>query len=413
MTSRAAELDRLDPLAWVRGEFIIEEGGPIYLDGNSLGRCPRAALEILRKAAEADWANGLVRSWSSWFDLPARLGSEIGRLIGAAGDSTRVSDSTSVNLYKLASAALRRNPARNRIVTDDLNFPSDVYVLREVAERAGGLLTIVPSDGIHGPVEGINEAMGEDVGVLSLSLVAYRSGYLYDGSRLGKMAKSFGSLMLWDLSHAVGAVPIDLGEWDADMAVGCSYKYLNGGPGAPAFLYVRPDLAETLAAPIPGWFGHAEAFGFSLDYTPGQGIERFTVSTPPVLSMAAMEPGLALLNRVGVEAVREKSISQTAFMMECWTGELESLGFGILTPTDPARRGAHVTLSHEHALAIDLALIEEEGVIPDFRGPNGLRLGFSPLYTTFSEIEEAARRIRRVVESRRYEKYRSVRPRVT
>lgn len=413
MTSRAAELDRLDPIAWVRGEFLLEEDGPIYLDGNSLGRCPRGVSEAVRHAIEAEWADGLVRSWSSWFDLPQKLGKDIGRIIGAPGDSTRVCDSTTINLYKLATAALRRDPKRRRIVTDDLNFPSDVYVLREVANRSGGSLTVVPSDGVHGPVEAINAAMSDDVALISLSLVSFRSGYVYDGALLGEIARSYGSLILWDLSHAVGAVPIDLGEWGSDMAVGCSYKYLNGGPGAPAFLYVRPDLADVLEAPIPGWFGHAEPFGFSMDYDSGAGIERFTVSTPAILSMAAMQPGIELTNRVGMSAAREKSLRQTEFMIELWSSELEELGLGLATPRDPARRGSHVTLSHPDALAIDLALIEEENVIPDFRGPDGLRLGFAPLYTTYSEIEEAVMRLRRVLETRSYEKFRNVRPRVT
>lgn len=413
MTLSATELDRLDPLAAVRGDFFVVDPDLIYLDGNSLGRLPRSVPATLADAVTRQWGEGLVRSWAEWFDLPQRLGTKLAPIIGAEPDTTLVCDSTTQNLYRLAWAVLARNPHRNRIVTDDQNFPSDLYVLRAVAAQFGGSLTIVASNGVEGPVAGIQDALGDDVGLLSLSLVAYQSGYLYDGKSMSALARSVGALVLWDLSHAAGAVEISLRDWGADMAVGCGYKYLNGGPGAPAFLYVRADLSDELSSPIPGWFGHEDAFAFRREYRPVAGVGRFLVGTPPVLSSLAMEAGLDILNQVGVPAVREKSMLQTRLFLELWQDRLVQHGLSLASPTDPDRRGAHITLAHADALAISQALIHRKKVIPDFRPPNGLRLGLSPLYTSFADIEEAVVRVESVMREGSYEPYRGERPRIT
>ena len=391
-----SDLDRLDPLAGFRSEFAIGESGPIYLDGNSLGRMPRRTAALIREVTETQWGERLVRGWNEgWMDLASRIGGKIARLIGARADEAIVCDSTSVNLYKLAAAAMRARPGRRRIVTTADNFPSDLYVL-------GGLGEVVAD----GPIDATTA-------LVSMTHTDFKSGETHDMAAVTRAAHEAGALVLWDLSHSAGAMPIDLNGCGADLAVGCTYKYLNGGPGSPAYIYVRRDLQEQLRSPIQGWFGQANPFGFEPGYEPAAGIARFLAGTPPILSMAAIEPGVDLLLEAGMERVRAKSVALTDYLIELWEEWLKPRGVTLNSPRDAARRGSHVSLGHPDAWRINRALIDEMNVIPDFRRPDNIRFGVAPLYTTFIEVHDAMERFRRVLEDRTHERMPDDRARVT
>ncbi len=403
----ARALDATDPLSAFRERFVIADPELIYLDGNSLGRLPRATGERLATVVEYEWGERLVRGWGEgWFDAPQRIGGKLAGLLGAAADEVVLADSTSVNLFKLALAALLARPDRRVIVTDDLNFPSDLYVLESVARLAGGSVRVVPSaDGIHGPVEALLAALDGDTALLSLSHTVFKSGYTYDMAALTAVAHRAGALALWDLSHSAGAVAVALNGAVADLAVGCTYKYLNGGPGAPAFLYVRRDLQDQLANPISGWIGRRDPFDFALDYAPAPGIGRFLTGTPPILSLSAVEPGVELLMEAGMERLRARSVRLSEYLIVRWEERLAPLGFRLNSPRDPARRGSHVSLGHADGLRINLALIHDQKVLPDFRRPDNIRLGIAPLYNSFADIHTAVERLRAVVVDRLYERY--------
>lgn len=402
----AADLDRNDELAPFRDRFVIADPDLIYLDGNSLGRLPKATVERLRGEVERVWGSELCRAWGDWFELPQRLGAKIAGVVGAKAHEVLCCDSTSVNFYKLVTAALTMQKGRTKIVTDDLNFPSDLYLLQGcVAQNPGTQIEVVKSpDGIHLPPEEIEARLDENTALLTLSHVSFKSGFLHDMARLTKKAHAMGVLVLWDLSHAVGAVPIELGE--ADFAVGCTYKYLNGGPGSPAFLYVNEKHHEDAQNPIWGWFGQRKPFDFGLEYQPAEGMNGMLIGTPPILSMLGVEAGVDLVAEAGLDRIRAKSLKLTAFMVEQWREHLAPLGMVLRTPEDPAQRGSHIALAHPEAYPIDRALIEAKKVIPDFRAPDNIRFGFSPLYTTFAEIEEAVRRTKEVITSGIYEGFR-------
>ena len=319
-----------------------------------------------------------------------------------------VSDSTSVNLFKLVMAALSLRPGRTRIVSDVLNFPSDLYVLQGCVRLLGDRhrLHLVPSaDGITVDQQTLLEAIDESTALVTLSHVVFKSGFLYDAAAVTERAHQVGALVLWDLSHAVGAVPIDLDRWGVDLAVGCSYKYLNGGPGAPAFLYVRRVLQAEALSPIWGWFGQRAPFAFGLEYAPVDGVGRFLVGTPPILSLLALEPAVDLLLEAGMERLRHKSVRLTSYLVYLADTILAPFGFTLGSPREPARRGAHVSLRHPAAYSINRALIEEMNVLPDFREPDNLRLGLAPLYTSFGEVWEAVDRLRLVMAEGRYRRY--------
>jgi kynureninase len=398
----ARERDREDPLARYRAEFVVAEDGLIYLDGNSLGRLPKRAEALVSRVVREEWGERLIRGWNEgWVDAPRRLGDKLGRLLGAAPGEVLVSDSTSVNLFKLAVAALKAREGRTTIVTDDLNFPSDLYVLEGVAKLLGGgrRVVVVPArDGIAVDAADLAAAIGPDTALVSLSHVAYKSGFLHDMSAVAELARRSGALVLWDVSHSAGVVPIDFEASGADLAVGCTYKHLNGGPGAPAFLYVRRALVDSLENPIPGWFGREAPFTFAQDFAPAAGMERFLVGTPPILSLAAAEAGIDLALEAGVAAAREKSLAMGRFLEGCWRTQLEPLGVALRSPREAARRGSHLSFGHPEALAIDRALIAELNVIPDFRPPDVIRFGFAPLYNTFEDLLEGVIRFRRVLD---------------
>lgn len=416
----AKQLDQQDTLASYREQFVINDPDLIYMDGNSLGILPKAAQEKSRQVVDEQWGTDLIRGWNKgWWEASQRVGDKIGQLIGAAPGQTIIGDTVSINLFKLATAALTCQPDKTRIITDTFNFPSDLYILQGIAKllspsptlgegRAGGyeIILIGAIDNVITPdIAALESAIDENTAFVTLSHVVFKSGYMYDMQRITDLAHSKGALVLWDLSHSAGSVPVDLDDCYADLAIGCTYKYLNGGPGAPAFLYVNRNLQEKLFSPIWGWWGQKNPFDFDLEYTPAPGVQRFLVGTQPMISLLTMEAALEPMLQAGMDALRAKSVLMTEYA-SFLTGELlASLGFSFGSPRDPVRRGSHISLRHEEGYRINRALIAEMNVIPDFRAPDNIRLGFAPLYTSFIDIWEAFDRLRKVVEEKRYEKY--------
>ncbi|MBK8824064.1 MAG: kynureninase [Anaerolineales bacterium] len=406
----ALQLDAQDRLASFREAFIITDPNLIYLDGNSLGRMPRVAAEKAKQIVDEQWGRDLIRGWNKgWWDAPARVGDKIGQIIGAAKGQAIVCDTVSVNLYKLVMAALAYQPEKKRIVTDTMNFPSDLYILQGCVEQLGSrheIIRIGSNDHELTPdLDALESAITEDTALVTLSHVLVKSGYLYDMKRITEMAHEKGALVLWDLSHSVGALPIALDDCNVDLAIGCTYKYLNGGPGAPAFLYVNKNIQEKISSPIWGWWGQNNPFAFGLDYEPAPGAARFLVGTQPMISLLTMEAALEPTLQAGIDSLRAKSILMTdyaSFLTENW---LAPFGFSLGSPLDSAKRGSHISIRHPEGYRINRALIEEMNVIPDFREPDNIRLGFAPLYTSFMEVWEGFDRIKRVMEEKKYEKY--------
>ncbi len=413
----ALSLDQHDDLSHYRSQFVIDDPDLIYLDGNSLGRLPRRSIERVSQVVEHEWGKRLIRGWGEgWFTAPQRLGAKIAQLIGAQPDEVIVADSTSVNFFKLVMAALAARADRPAVVTDDLNFPSDLYLLQGALRLAGTgrrLVRVPSADGLTVPLEALQQAITPETALVTLTHTTFKSGYIYDMPAVTELAHQAGALMLWDLSHSVGAMPLALNTAGVDLAVGCTYKYLNGGPGAPAFLFVRRELQNDLLNPLWGWFGQKDQFDFTLDYTPGPGLQRFLVGTPPMLSTAAVEPAVDLLLEAGLDRLRAKSVRQTEYLIALWEAMLAPLGMSLNSPRDSARRGSHVSLGHPEGLRIDRALIEDMNVIPDFRYPDNIRLGIAPLYTSYVDIFEGISRLRRVLVEKLYEKYPVERPEVT
>jgi kynureninase len=407
MLSYAKQLDKSDPLRTYRDQFIISNPELIYMDGNSLGRLTAAAVSQVEQNVQEQWGNGLIRSWNEhWYRAPQRIGEKIAKLAGAAPGQLIVTDSTSVNLYKLVMSALKYQQGRTGIITDDMNFPSDLYILQGCLDTLGNQheLHIIPSnDSIHADLERMYAAIDDQTALVTLSHVVFKSGYLYEAKEVTRRAHQVGALVLWDLSHSIGVVPVALDRWNVDLAVGCTYKYLNGGPGAPAFLYVRDDLQEKLVSPIWGWFGQQQPFAFDLKFTPAAGIDRFLCGTPPILSLQAMEPGLDLILQVGVETIREKSEHLTAYLLELFDTLLVSRGFSLGSPRHPDFRGSHISIRHPEGYRINRAMIDKMNVLPDFRAPDNIRLGLSPLYTSFNDIFKTVERICTIIDERLYE----------
>ena len=396
----AEALDRDDPLARFRDEFVFEEGGPLYVDGNSLGRLPKRTREALAETVE-QWGTALVRAWHEWIDLPTEVGDLLAaNVLGARSSEVVVTDSVTVNLYKLARAVLSARPGRRAVVTDVDNFPTDRYVLEGLVDD----LRLIEGDPVEGPTAADVEAACADgtVALVTLSHVAYRPGALADVPAITEAAHAAGALVLWDLSHSAGAVPVDLEEHGVDLAVGCTYKYLNGGPGAPAFLYVRSELQDELRTPIQGWFGQRDQFAMERPYEPAEGVARFLAGSPQILGLVAVRAGAELVGEAGIEAIGAKGRALTEYAVELHDAILAPLGVGLGTPRDPARRGAHVSFRHPEAWRICRALIERAGVIPDYRGPDTVRFGFPPLYTRFADVREAVELLRRVIERAEY-----------
>jgi kynureninase len=377
----AEALDAADPLAPFRDRFVVPDDDLVYLDGNSLGRLPKATVEALERTVRDEWGGGLVRSWDTWLSLPCEVGDRIAPLVGARPGEVVVADSTTVNLYKLAAAAVADRPGA--IVTDDDNFPTDRYVL-------GGLgreLRLAGTDVDAGlDPDRLAAALHGDVALVALSHVAYRSGALHDMAAVTELAHRAGALVLWDLCHSVGAVPVDLDGTGADLAVGCTYKYLNAGPGSPAFLYVRDGL--DLRNPIRGWFGVTDQFAMGPAFEPRPGAAGFLSGTPSVLGLRAVDCGVALVAEAGIDAIRAKGVA----LGELAVRLAAERGLALASPRDPARRGNHVTIRHPAAERLTAELIAH-GVVPDFRTPERIRLGLSPLTTRYADAWDGVVRL--------------------
>jgi kynureninase len=407
----ALELDKKDKLAYFRNQFEI--GEEIYLDGNSLGRLPKKTIGLISDLTLNQWGKRLIRSWNEhWMELPNKVAAKIAQVVGAQPDEIFVGDSTSINFYKLAFAALKTQESKTRIITDSLNFPTDIYVLQGLIEQQfkNHSLTIIESrDEKKITDEEIENTLDHNTALLTLSHVVFKSAYMYDMQKINQLAHQKGSLVLWDLSHSAGAVEINLNESGADLAVGCTYKYLNGGPGAPAFLYVRKDLQAKLMNPIWGWFSHQKPFNFTLNYEAKADIQRFAAGTPSVLSLAAIASGIDITLEAGMKNLREKSVAQTNYLIELVENLLTPFGFTIASPTNSKERGSHVSIQHPEGYRINRAMIEPIAgtpvIIPDFRPPNNIRLGIAPLYNTFEEIFQTIIRIKTIVDTREFERF--------
>ncbi|MGP0221333.1 kynureninase [Paenarthrobacter sp. NCHU4564] len=395
---QAAQLDAADPLATQREAFYTPDAGQLtsYLDGNSLGRPLKATAANLQNFVHDAWGSRLIRGWDEqWMDEPTRVGDRIGEVtLGAAAGQVTVGDSTSVMLYKLIRAAVDAQPGRDEIIIDRDNFPTDRFIIEGIAaERGATIKWIAPN-----PASGVRPAdldgiLGERTAVVVLSHVAYRSGFLADAPGITNAVHRAGALMLWDLCHSVGSVPMELDAWGVDLAVGCTYKYLNGGPGSPAFAYVNAARQNRLQQPIWGWMGADNPFGMTEAYRPAEGIRRFITGTPPVLAMQPIKDMVELIASVGMDAVREKSINLTEYAIRLADELLVPMGAAIVSPRNAAERGSHITVDHPMFRDVT-AKLWERGVIPDFRPPHGLRIGLSPLSTSYAEVELGVTAIR-------------------
>jgi kynureninase len=394
-------LDDADPLASLRDRFVGTDSPLVYLDGNSLGRPLTVTAERLRTFVEDEWGGRLIRGWDEgWFDLPLSLGDELGRVcLGAAAGQVAVGDSTTVLLYKLMRTAVAARPGRTEIVIDRDNFPTDRYLAMGVAAECGLTVRWLDVDTTAGAtVEQVAATVGEQTALVALSHVSYRSAWIADVAEITRVTHDAGALVLWDLCHSVGSVPTDLDAWEVDLAAGCTYKYLNGGPGSPAFCYVAERHVDTFAQPIQGWMGTTDPFLMGPDYRPVAGIRRFLSGTPAVVGMLAIQDMVALIDEVGIDAVRKKSEQLTSYAVELADAHLAPYGVSLASPRDPAQRGGHVTLQHPRMREVVEALWTRD-VIPDYRDPGGLRIGLSPLSTSYDEVERGMTVVRETLES--------------
>jgi len=389
-------LDAADPLAPARAHFALPPG-VIYLDGNSLGALPVGTAARVADTVQREWGSGLIGSWNSadWIGAPQRLGARIAGLIGAAPDEVLVADSTSVNLYKLLAAAIMAQPGRRTVLTEPGNFPTDLYMVQGLAQLVPGLRIR------QAEREAIIDAIDDDVAVVMLTQVHYKTGHRLDLATVTAAAHARGALMLWDLSHSAGAIAVDLNTAGGDLAVGCGYKYLNGGPGAPAYLYVAKRLQDRLQTPLAGWMGHARPFDFDDDYAPAAGIARFGCGTPAIVALAALDAGLDTFDGIDRTALYAKGQALADLFIN--VVEAGDTGIALVTPRDPAQRGSHVSFACDQGFAVVQCLIAR-GVIGDFRAPNVMRFGFAPLYLTYADVWHAAQALVDVLHTRAWDR---------
>lgn len=403
----ARALDAADSLRPFRERFVLPDG-LIYLDGNSLGALPKATVARQRDIVEEQWGEELIRSWNSrgWIEAPQRIGARIAGLIGAQPHEVIVADSVTVNLFKLIVAAAALSPDRPVLLSEAGNFHTDLHVASGAAELAKLRLDIAPRDEIESRI-------GADTNLLLLTHVHFKAGFRFDMAEVTARAKAAGARTLWDLSHSAGAVPLHLNRDGAELAVGCGYKYLNGGPGAPAFLYVAEHLQERLVSPLRGWMGHAAPFAFTDDYVPAPGIARFLAGTPPILSLAALESGIATFDGVAMDTVWAKSVALFDAFLALVEQRCAGHDLDCISPREPERRGSHISFRHPHAFELCQALIAD-GVIGDFRAPDVIRFGLTPLYLGYEDLWEAVERLRTILETGRWREPRfAVRGKVT
>lgn len=396
--------DQQDPLAPLREQFVLP-AGVVYLDGNSLGAAPKAALQRAQAVISQEWAQGLIRSWNTagWFEMPQRLGDKLARLIGAQAHEVVVTDTTSINLFKVLAAALRQQEARapqlRVIVSERRNFPTDLYIVQGLIDQLHAHGAPAYTLRLIDSPEELPAALGDDVALVMLTHVNYQTGYMYAMADTTQLAHQHGALVVWDLAHSAGAVPVDLHAAQADYAVGCTYKYLNGGPGAPAFLWVPARHQDAFWQPLSGWWGHARPFAMEPGYEPHQGISRYLCGTQPITSLAMVECGLDTFAHTTMQALREKSLALTTLFMDLVQQECAAHPLTLITPTNPAQRGSQVSYEHPHGFAVVQALIAR-GVIPDYREPRIMRFGFTPLYTRYEDVWNAVMVLKGILDQR-------------
>ena len=410
---KAEALDNTDSLKSFKDKFVADLS-LIYLDGNSLGKLPIKTIETTANIVENQWGKNLIRSWNEhWMDLSKDIATKIAKIVGAQPDEIFVGDTTSLNLYKLLFASLTLQKEKTEIITDDLNFPTDLYIIQGLIKqqfKQHTLKVLKSTNEIFMDTATVSEAINKNTSLITLSLVSYKSSFLYDMKTINNLAHRKNSLVVWDLSHAAGATTVKLNETNADMAVGCTYKYLNGGPGAPAFLYVRKDLQDKLTNPIWSWFAHQKPFDFNPNFIEKTGIEKFAISTPSILSLGAITPGLDIILDAEMGAIEEKSKKQSAFLIELIQEYLVPLKFKIASPLDKSKRGSHISIIHNESYRINRAMIAPKNkntkiVIPDFRPPNLIRIGITPLYTSYLDLYEAVIRIAAIITTKEYKNF--------
>ena len=416
----ALELDQNDPLAGYRSKFVITDPNLCYLDGNSLGRLPHATVKAVSDFLSQEWGNEVVTGWSHWIDEAQVAGDLLGRaVLGAGPGQVLVCDTTSVNFYQLCVAAIKARPGRKTIITDAANFPTDRYILKGIAEQFGLKLIIIDNED---PAIAENELitadllekyMTEDVAMVTFEVIQYRSGARTDIQSVTDLARSYGALVVWDASHAAGAIELNFDACGVDLAVGCTYKYGNSGPGSPAWLYVNKKIQRELRVPILGWFGNEDQFGMGPDFVKAEGIRGFQIASPSIIGIRGVQVAFAMIEEAGIDVIASKAAIGTQMMIDLYDEWLAPLGYTLLTSRNPKERGGHISIGHLDAARICVALRKFANVIPDYRTPNAIRLAIAPLPTSYVEVWDGFQRIRDLTQSRQYEKVEGSDSRVT
>ena len=416
----AIELDKNDPLAHYRNKFVITDPNLCYLDGNSLGRLPHATVKAVSDFLSHEWGNEVVTGWSHWIDEAQVAGDLLGRaVLGAAPGQVLVCDTTSVNFYQLCMAAIKARPGRKTIITDAANFPTDRYILDGIAQQLGLHLIIIDNED---PAIAVNELvtaeilkphMSEDVALVTFEVIQYRSGARTDIKSITDLARSYGALVVWDASHAAGAIELDFDKNGVDLAVGCTYKYGNSGPGSPAWLYVNKKIQKELQVPIQGWFANEDQFGMGARFEKAEGIRGFQIASPSIIGIRGVQVAYSMIEEAGIAAIAQKAATGTQMMIDLYDSWLAPLGYSLLTSRDAKERGGHISIGHPDAARICVALRKFANVIPDYRTPNSIRLAIAPLPTSYIEVWDGFQRIRDLTETRQYEKIQGSDSRVT
>ena len=416
----ALELDQNDPLAGYRSKFVITDPNLCYLDGNSLGRLPHATVKAVSDFLSQEWGNEVVTGWSHWIDEAQVAGDLLGRaVLGAGPGQVLVCDTTSVNFYQLCVAAIKARPGRKTLITDAANFPTDRYILKGIAEQFGLKLIIIDNED---PAIAENELitaellekyMSEDVAMVTFEVIQYRSGARTDIQSVTDLARSYGALVVWDASHAAGAIEMNFDACGVDLAVGCTYKYGNSGPGSPAWLYVNKKIQKELQVPILGWFGNEDQFGMGPDFVKAEGIRGFQIASPSIIGIRGVQVAFAMIEEAGIDVIASKAAIGTQMMIDLYDEWLAPLGYTLLTSRNPKERGGHISIGHPEAARICVALRKFANVIPDYRTPNAIRLAIAPLPTSYVEVWDGFQRIRDLTETRQYEKVEGSDSRVT
>ena len=416
----AIELDKNDPLAHYRNKFVITDPNLCYLDGNSLGRLPHATVKAVSDFLSHEWGNEVVTGWSHWIDEAQVAGDLLGRaVLGAAPGQVLVCDTTSVNFYQLCMAAIKARPGRKTIITDAANFPTDRYILDGIAQQLGLQLIIIDNED---PAIAVNELvtaeilkphMSEDVALVTFEVIQYRSGARTDIKSITDLARSYGALVVWDASHAAGAIELDFDKNGVDPAVGCTYKYGNSGPGSPAWLYVNKKIQKELQVPIQGWFANEDQFGMGARFEKADGIRGFQIASPSIIGIRGVQVAYSMIEEAGIAAIAQKAATGTQMMIDLYDSWLAPLGYSLLTSRDAKERGGHISIGHPDAARICVALRKFANVIPDYRTPNSIRLAIAPLPTSYIEVWDGFQRIRDLTETRQYEKIQGSDSRVT